>query len=155
MIIPDRPPAARIERAITSDPRYRYPPWYNRPRSAGPWCRRKRERAPAFARYGEHFEWIIVAQIGFDRERKFGEIGELFEIGWMHASLVEGAFVMRDMAVGMSKRPGHASGLHRDDLVARGSLGLVHFGDVTASVGSRDSSKPSRAFLSLCLLGIL
>jgi uncharacterized protein involved in copper resistance len=40
-----------------------------------------------FARHREHVERVIVAQIGFHREREFGEIGQLPEIGGVHAGL--------------------------------------------------------------------
>ena len=36
-----------------------------------------------FPRHGEHAERIIVAQVVFDREWKFGEIGQIVEIRWM------------------------------------------------------------------------
>ena len=87
-----------------------------------------------FARHREHVEGIIVAQIGLDRERKFGEIGELLEVGRMHAGLVERLLVMRDIVIGMRQRPGQALGLQRHDLVARGALGLVHLGAVAAAL---------------------
>ena len=54
-----------------------------------------------FARHGEHVERIVVAQIGLHREREFGEIGELPEIGWMHAGRIERLSVMRDVVVGV------------------------------------------------------
>ena len=42
---------------------------------------------------------------------------------------------MRDVVVGMLERPGETPGLQRHDLVARGALGLIQFGAVTASAG--------------------
>ena len=88
-----------------------------------------------FARHREHVEGIIVAQIGLHRERKFGEIGELLEIGGMHAGCIERLLVMRDVVVGMLERPGEPLRLQRHDLVARGALGLVQLGAVAASLG--------------------
>jgi hypothetical protein len=61
-----------------------------------------------FARYREHVKRVIVAQIGLGREREFGEIGKLFEVGRMYARLVEYFLVMRDVVVGMRQRPGQA-----------------------------------------------
>ena len=88
-----------------------------------------------FARHREHVEGIIVAQVGLHREREFGEIGELPEIGRMHAGRIERLPVMRDVVVGVLERPGETLGLQRHDLVARGALGLIQLGAVTASAG--------------------
>ena len=86
-----------------------------------------------FARHREHVEGIIVAQIRLHRERKFGEIGELLEVGRMHAGRVEGLLVMRDVVVGMLQRPGEPLLLQRHDLVARGALGVIEFGRCSRS----------------------
>jgi hypothetical protein len=59
-----------------------------------------------FARHREHVEGVIVAKVGLHREREFGEIGELPEIGGMHAGRIESLPVMRDVVVGMPERPG-------------------------------------------------
>jgi hypothetical protein len=58
-----------------------------------------------FAGHGEHIEGIVVAQVGFDRKRKFRKVGVLFEIGRVHAGFVESASVMGDVVVGMRQRP--------------------------------------------------
>ncbi len=88
-----------------------------------------------FARHREHAERVIVAQIGFHREWKIAEIGELPEIPRMYARFVEGLFVMRDVVVGVRQRPGEAFGLQRHDLVARRPFGVVQLGVVTTSPG--------------------
>ncbi len=88
-----------------------------------------------FARHCEHVEGIIVAKIGLHREREFGEIGELFEIGRMHAGRIERLFVMRDVVIGVPERPGETRGLQRHDLVARGAFGLVQLGAVIGCSG--------------------
>ena len=98
-----------------------------------------------FARHREHVERVVVAQVGLHRERKFGEIGELPEIGRMHAGRVERLLVMRDVVVGVLQRPGEAPGLQRHDLVARGALGLVQFGAVAAAAGL-SACRSHRAF---------
>ena len=85
-----------------------------------------------FARHGEHVEGIVVAQIRLHGERKFREIGELPEIGRMHAGLIEGLPVMRDVVIGVLQRPGEPLGLQRHDLVARGALGVIEFGAIAA-----------------------
>ena len=54
-----------------------------------------------FARHRKHLKRIIVAQVGLYREREFGEIGELSEIGRMHAGRIEGLPVMGDVVVGV------------------------------------------------------
>src|SRR5450432_1284974 len=53
----------------------------------------------------------------------------------MHAGLVEGLFVMRDVLVGVRQRPRHAPGLQRGDFVAGCPLGLVQLGTVAAGFG--------------------
>src|SRR6478736_2388163 len=88
-----------------------------------------------FARYREHVEGVIVAQVGLHREREFGEIGELFEIGWMHAGRVERFSVMRDIVIGVLERPGETPGLQRHDLVTRGAFGFVQLWAVTCCSG--------------------
>ncbi|MET3309406.1 hypothetical protein ABIF41_001247 [Bradyrhizobium japonicum] len=70
-----------------------------------------------FARHSEHVERIIVAQIRFHRERKLREIGELAKVGRMHAGLVEGLAIMRDVVVGVLQRPAQPLLLQRHDLV--------------------------------------
>ena len=103
-----------------------------------------------FARHRKHVEGIIVAQVGLHREREFGEIGELPEIGGMHAGRIERLPVMRDVVVGVLERPGETLGLQRHDLVARGALGLIQFGAVAASAGFQSchghDAFPSRYF---------
>jgi hypothetical protein len=83
-----------------------------------------------FARHGEHIEGIIVAQIRLHREREFGEVGKLPEVGRMHARLVKGALIVADIVVGVFQRPSEASCLQRHHLVARGALGVVEFGAI-------------------------
>ncbi len=61
-----------------------------------------------FAGHSEHVEGIVVAQVGFDGERKFGEVGVLLEVGGMNTGLVESAFVMGDVFVGVRQRPRQA-----------------------------------------------
>ena len=97
------------------------------------------------ARDREHVEGIIVAQVGFHRERKFREIGKLLQIARMHAGLVEGLLVVGDIVVGMRQRPGEAFGLQRHDLVAGSALGRIHFGAVAACPGLKDC-RSHRAF---------
>ena len=88
-----------------------------------------------FARHREHVEGIVVPKVSLHREREFAEIGELPEIGWMHAGRIECLPVMRDVVVGVLERPRETLGLQRHDFVARGALGLIQFGAVTASAG--------------------
>ena len=90
-----------------------------------------------FARHREHVERIIVAQVRLHREREFGEIGELPEIGGMHAGRVECPLVMRDIVVGVLQRPGEPLRLQRHDLVARGALGIIEFGAIATSLALR------------------
>ena len=71
-----------------------------------------------FTRHGEHVEGVVVAQIRLHRERKLCEIGELAKVGRMHAGLVEGLAIMRDVVVGVLQRPGQPLRLQRHDLVA-------------------------------------
>ena len=104
-----------------------------------------------FARHREHVEGVIVAKVGLHRERELGEIGELPEIGGMHAGRIECLPVMRDVVVGVPERPGEARRLQRHDLVARGALGLVQFSAVAASAGFQSchghDAFPSSLFL--------
>ncbi len=88
-----------------------------------------------FARHREHAKGIIVAEVGLHREREFGEIGKLPEIGRMHAGRIERLPVMRDVVVGVLERPRETPGLQRHDFVARGALGLIQISAVTASAG--------------------
>ncbi|MGY4446225.1 hypothetical protein ACVWZR_000885 [Bradyrhizobium sp. i1.3.1] len=83
-----------------------------------------------FARHGEHVEGIIVAQIRLHGEREFCEIGEFAKVGRMHAGLVEGLAVMRDVVVGVLQRPGQPLRLQRHDLVTRRALMRVHLGAI-------------------------
>jgi hypothetical protein len=86
------------------------------------------------ARHREHVEGVIVAQVGLHRERKSGEIGELLEIRRVHTGLVERSPVVSDIVIGVLERPGEAFGLKRQDLVARGALGVVKLGDVSTAL---------------------
>ena len=83
----------------------------------------------------EHVERIVFAQIGFGREREFGEVGKRPEIGGMHAGFVKNFLVVRDVVVSVLQRPGEAFRLQRHDLVARGALDVVHLGAITTSPG--------------------
>ena len=85
------------------------------------------------ARHGEHVEGIVVAKVRLHGERKFGEIGELAKVGRMHAGLVEGLAIMRDVVVGVLQRPGQALLLQRHDLVARRTLTRIHLGAIGAA----------------------
>ena len=49
-------------------------------------------------RHREHAERIILPQILFGGERKFGEIGKLFQVGGMHAGGVELFLVVRHLS---------------------------------------------------------
>ena len=106
-----------------------------------------------FARHREHVEGVIVAKVGLHREREFGEIGELLEIGRMHAGRIERLPVMRDVVVGVLERPRETLGLQRHDLVARGALGLIQFGAVTASAGFQSCHGHGAFPFSLFLCG--
>ena len=81
MIMPVRPPAARIERAITSDQMSISALGVSDHDRLAGGAGGGVDADQFFARHREHVEGIIVAQVGLHRERKFGEIGELPEIG--------------------------------------------------------------------------
>ena len=65
------------------------------------------------ARHGEHAERIVVAQVLFDREWEAAQVGQLVEIGRMHARRVEAAAVVRDVGVGVLQGGAHALELQR------------------------------------------
>src|SRR6478609_2676267 len=51
----------------------------------------------------------------------------------MHAGLVEGLAIMRDVVIGVLQRPGQPLLLQHHDLVARGALMRVHLGAIGAT----------------------
>ena len=55
-------------------------------------------------RHREHAERIILPQVLLGGERKFGEIGKLFQVGGMHARRVELFLVMRHLVVSLMQR---------------------------------------------------
>ena len=71
-------------------------------------------------RHREHAERIILPQILFGGERKFGEIGERFQVGGMHAGGVELLLVMRHLVVSLMQRRLQAIELQRDERILAG-----------------------------------
>src|ERR1041385_1002626 len=61
---------------------------------------------------------IVVAQLVFGGEGKLAQVVERLEAVRMHAGLVEGALVMRDVVVDMAQRPFSTLELQRGNLVA-------------------------------------
>ena len=57
------------------------------------------------ARDREHAEGVMAAQIGLQREREPGQIGERTQIAGMHSGGVEALAVEGRVGMGMAQRP--------------------------------------------------
>ena len=74
------------------------------------------------ARGGEHAEWIGVAQVGFDGEGEFRQIGERVQVIGMNTRRVKLGAVKRRPLIGVVQRPFQPLQLQRGNLIARGGL---------------------------------
>ena len=107
------------------------------------------------ARHGEHAERVVVAQVGLDRERELGQVGELFQVAGMDALGVERAPVVGDVVVGVPDAPLHALELQRAQLVDAGALDRLelsgkrtqrgHAGSFVTACGGMTVRSPRRA----------
>ena len=68
------------------------------------------------ARHREHPEGVVGAQVGLGGEREPGQVGERVQVGGRHPGLVEGAAVVRHLAVGRLQRGAQPVQLQRLEL---------------------------------------
>ena len=71
-------------------------------------------------RHREHAERIILPEILLGGERKFGEIGKLFQVGGMHACRVEFLLVVRDALVSLMQCRLETIELQRNERILAG-----------------------------------
>ena len=148
---PARPPAARIERAITVGPGVDVLRACSRRPSACRWCpttrgcARPARAAPRTCRTDS----CRAGRLG--RERKLREVGERLADRRMHARGVELLPVVRHVVVRVRERPLQPLELQRCELVAARALDRLELGRARrfdghrASSGSADARRPDCA----------
>jgi hypothetical protein len=103
-VSPGRPPAARIERAVTFAHVDVARGVADHGRLAGRAARRMHAH-DLLARHREQAERVVVAQVALGRERELREIGERVQVVRVHARRVERPAIVCNVVVRVAQRP--------------------------------------------------
>ena len=92
-----------------------------------------------FARYREHAERVVFAEVRLGREGQLGQVGQLLDVVRVDFRRVEGGLVVRYVLVRMTDRPSEALGLQRSQLVEGRGLDRLEIAGARAEVVHADS----------------